>query len=76
MLTRRKFIQSNMLGMAAPLARGKEVAAIPQSQSAGMVSPARAREERDYWNYWPDYITAQMNEARARRLTQLQSMRN
>ena len=76
MFTRRKFIQSNMLGMAVPFARVKAVAAIAQSQSAGMESPARAREERDYWEDWPDYLTAQMNEARAWRLTQLQSIRN
>src|SRR5579875_1373147 len=76
MITRRKFIHSNMLGLAAPLVGAKALTSMPQSQSSGMESQAAEREERDYWKDWPDYLTTLMNEARARRLAQLQQLQS
>ncbi|MGA8186117.1 MAG: acetylxylan esterase [Terriglobia bacterium] len=73
MITRRKFIQSNMLGLALPLA-GAETFAAGHSGGEPATSQAAPRGERDYWNDWPEYLTAQMNEARARRLAQLRAL--
>ncbi len=75
MITRRKFIQSNMLGLALPLA-GAETFAAAHSRGEPATSQAAPRGERDYWNDWPEYLTAQMNEARARRLSQLRALRS
>ncbi|HET7101991.1 MAG TPA: hypothetical protein VFJ52_12635, partial [Terriglobia bacterium] len=75
MITRRKFIQSNMLGLALPLA-GAETFAAARSGGEPATSQAAPRGERDYWNDWPEYLTAQMNEARARRLSQLRALRS
>ena len=73
MPSRRKFIQTNILGVAMALT-GRDAFA------AGLPSPAQAAppkdaDERDYWNDWPRYLTAHMNEARARRLAELRAMR-
>ena len=73
MITRRKFIQSNMLGLALPLA-GAETFAAGHSGGEPATSQAAPRGERDYWNDWPEYLTAQMNEARARRLAELRAL--
>ncbi|HKT11669.1 MAG TPA: acetylxylan esterase [Terriglobia bacterium] len=75
MITRRKFIQSNMLGLALPLA-GAETIAAARSGGGPARSPASSLGERDCWNDWPDYLAAQMNEARAARLAQLRALRS
>ena len=73
MPSRRKFIQTNILGVATALAGrhalGAGVPAAPQAV------PAEAADQRDFWNDWPRYVTAQMNEARARRLAELRALR-
>jgi cephalosporin-C deacetylase-like acetyl esterase len=75
MITRRKFIQSNMLGLALPLAGANTFAAAgPGSEPAD--SRTEGQGERDYWNDWPQYLTGEINKARARRLAGLQALRS
>ena len=76
MITRRKFIQSNMLGLALPLAGANTLVAGAGFAGAPADSQAPAENERDCWNDWPAYMTSQMNEARKRRLAQLQALRS
>jgi cephalosporin-C deacetylase-like acetyl esterase len=73
MPSRRKFIQTNILGAAAALAgRSTFAAGLP---SPAQASPAEDAGKRDYWNDLPRYVTAQMNESRAHRLAELRAMR-
>jgi cephalosporin-C deacetylase-like acetyl esterase len=76
MITRRKFIQSNMLGLALPLASANGFTATTMPVGEPADSDVAAEAERDCWNDWPAYMTSQMNEARRRRLAQLQSLRS
>jgi hypothetical protein len=72
MPSRRGFIQTNILGLGLSLAgRAALAAALPPTTGA---SPPRDEDQRDYWNDWPRYLTAKMNEARARRLAELSAM--
>ena len=75
MITRRKFIQSNMLGLALPLTGSATIAA-GASSSETAASEANIQDERDYWNDWPQYLTEQMNKARAWRLKDLGALRS
>ncbi|HUX11350.1 MAG TPA: hypothetical protein VMW51_11960, partial [Terriglobia bacterium] len=76
MVTRRKFLQSNMLGLALPLAGGSAFATESQPQDEAAAPPNGGPGGRDYWKDWPDYMAAQMNEARARRRSQLRATRS
>src|SRR5690242_11805181 len=76
MITRRKFIESNILGLALPLAIPHNSAAAAGHVSGPATSQAPDESGRDYWNDWPDYMTSQMNQARERRLAQLRAMRS
>ena len=73
MPTRRKFIQTNILGAAMALT-GREAfaAGLP---TASQATRPRDDGKRDFWNDLPRYVTAQMNEARARHLAELSRMR-
>ena len=72
MPSRREFIQTNVLGLGLSLAgRAALPAALPAT--TGTIPP-RDEDQRDYWNDWPRYLTAKMNEARARRLAGLSAM--
>jgi cephalosporin-C deacetylase-like acetyl esterase len=72
MSSRRKFIQTNLLGLGLTLTGRDTFAAThpPTNESA----PPQDEDERDYWNDWPRYLSAKMNEARARRLGELGAM--
>ncbi len=73
MPTRRKFIQTNILGAAMALTgRDAFAAGLP---SAPQAAPPGDEGKRDFWNDLPRYVTAQANEARARRLAELRQMR-
>jgi cephalosporin-C deacetylase-like acetyl esterase len=74
MPSRRKFIQTNILGAAAALAGRNAFAA--GSPSAPQAAPPGDGTKRDFWNDLPRYVTAQMNEARSRRLAELRAMRS
>jgi len=72
MPSRREFIQTNVLGLGLSLAgRAALPAALPAT--TGTIPP-RDEDQRDYWNDWPRYLAAKMNEARARRLAELSAM--
>ena len=73
MPSRRRFIQTNILGAAIALA-GRNTAAVGLP-SASQAASLGSEMERDYWNDWPRYVTSRMNEARARRLAELRAMR-
>lgn len=64
MLSRRKFLQANAAGLALPFAGAslRPAAPVTTEQKA-----AKATYQRDFWNDWPQYLTAKMQEARARR---------
>ena len=72
MPSRRKFIQTNLLGLGLSL-RGHDSPAAALPPTTGTLAP-RDEDERDYWNDWPRYVTAKMNEARGRRLAELDAM--
>ena len=76
MITRRKFIESNILGLALPLAVPHNPAAVARPVSGLSTPQALSEAGRDYWNDWPEYMTSQMYQARERRLAQLQTMRS
>ena len=67
MVTRRKFLATNMtvaaasaLGLHAPLhGESTPVVLVPENQLS--------RSHREFWNDWPDYITKNMNQARESR---------
>jgi len=70
MISRRKFLQTNAAGLALPLARGGALG------HAAKISPAQETlPDRNYWNDWPDYLTAKMNSARALRMAALDGLR-
>ncbi len=72
MLSRRRFLQSNLAGITWPL-----VKASPKGAPAPMGRPAaEGTVTRDYWKDWPDYLTAKVNEARARRKAALDAIRS
>ena len=73
MPSRRKFIQTNILGAAMALTRREAFA--PGLPSTPQTAPHEGDAKRDFWNDLPRYVTAQMNEARVRRLAELRAMR-
>ncbi len=74
MLSRRKFLQTNVAGLASPLraSPGRYEAVLVESGA----SSSGAEPKRDYSNDWPHYLTAKMNEARAGRKGELESIRS
>jgi dienelactone hydrolase len=73
MPSRRRFIQTNILGAAMALT-GRNALAVGLP-SASQAASTGDEGRRDFWNDLPRYVTAQMNEARARRLAELRAMR-
>jgi len=71
MPSRRRFIKTNLLGLGLSLA-GRDTFAAAHLPATETFPPEQ--DERDYWNDWPRYVTARMNEARARRLAELGAM--
>ncbi len=75
MPTRRKFIQTNILGAAMALTGRDALAAGLPSAAQSASQGDEGGVKRDFWNDLPRYVTAQANEARARRLAELRAMR-
>lgn len=73
MSSRREFIQAFGMALSAP-SLGALQSASPAS--AEEIQPAAEVGARDYWNDFPAYITRKMNEARSRRIAELQAMRS
>ena len=76
MVTRRKFLATNMT-MAAASVLGLPPAALGEAAPTDPVRENQLpRSHREFWNDWPDSITRNMNQARESRralLTQIQS---
>src|SRR6185437_11477231 len=43
----------------------------PMASASTPTATQEVRSDRDFWNDWPVYLTAEMNEARSRRLAAL-----
>src|SRR5215469_4429665 len=72
MPSRRGFIQTHIFGLGLALA-GRT--ALPSAFSpTGEIIPPGDKDQRDFWNVWPRYLTAKMNEARSRRLAEMSAM--
>lgn len=74
MLSRRKFLKTNVATIAFPLAGSSAPATKAAESEEPNSSPATF--ERDYWNDWPLYLTAKVNAARAYRKTILNSLQS
>ncbi len=74
MTTRRDFLAANLIGAAGLAANPTRIF----SESADVPSVAAtqdpARSDRNFWVDWPAYLTAEMNQARSRRLAELASI--
>ncbi|MGH9327506.1 MAG: alpha/beta hydrolase family protein [Terriglobia bacterium] len=72
MTTRRSFLAANLAG-AAGWALGSQ----PMALASGQNSEAPiARFHRDFWNDWPNFLTAQMEEARCKRKAELAAIQS
>lgn len=77
MVNRRDFIAANVMVLA-----GTALQAAPISGSAAMAAAeqegksASSGPHRDFWNDWPGYITAQVNQAGQRRRSLLAQMQS
>jgi cephalosporin-C deacetylase-like acetyl esterase len=71
MVSRRRFLQANAIGLALPLAASRAQARVGTPKTTSFPSAAK----HDYWNDWPLYLTAKVNEARAQRKAALASLR-
>lgn len=72
MVSRRKFFQASITTLASSLAWPAGRAVLGDAKMESGASPAAAK--RDYWNDWPLYFSAKVNEARARRKAALASV--
>lgn len=64
MVTRRKFLATNMT-VAAASALGLHAPLHGESASVGLVPENQLpQSHREFWNDWPDFITKNMNQAR------------
>ncbi len=67
MVTRRKFVATNMT-IAAASALGLHPPLLSESESRGLIPENQLpRSHREFWNDWPDFITKNMNQARESR---------
>jgi cephalosporin-C deacetylase-like acetyl esterase len=72
MFSRRRFLQTNLAGLALTLP-GSET---PDEGGLGRPDspPPDKSSDRAYWDDWPTYLIAEMNEARARRKAALAAL--
>lgn len=76
MVTRRKFLATNMT-VAAASALGLHVPLQGESTPGGMVPENQLpQSHREFWNDWPDFITRNMNQARETRRTLLERIQS
>ena len=74
MTTRRNFLAANLIGAAGLAANPTRI--FSESADVPSVAATRdpARSDRNFWVDWPAYLTAEMNQARSRRLAELASI--
>ncbi len=71
MTTRRNFLAANLIGAAALAASPTRMFAEPSDSASATAIAHPARSDRNFWSDWPAYLTAEMNQARDRRLATL-----
>lgn len=72
MISRRKFLKTNVATLALPVAASALAAG--GAVAANQPPEPSTLEERDYWNDWPLYLTSKVNAARAHRKAILESL--
>ncbi|HTV55976.1 MAG TPA: acetylxylan esterase [Terriglobia bacterium] len=72
MTTRRTFLTANLAGATAWAAKARPAGLGQEGEARTKIT---APSERDFWNDWPEYLTRQMNDARARRQGELAAIK-
>ena len=75
MTTRRDFLAANLIGAAGLAANPTRMFSESDGVASVPATPNPARTDRNFWVDWPGYLTAEMNQARNRRLAALASIR-
>ncbi|MFZ0517361.1 MAG: acetylxylan esterase [Acidobacteriaceae bacterium] len=75
MTTRRNFLAANLIGAAGLAANPTRMFSESDGVASVPATPNPARTDRNFWVDWPGYLTAEMNQARNRRLAALASIR-
>ncbi|MGO8719803.1 MAG: alpha/beta hydrolase family protein [Acidobacteriaceae bacterium] len=74
MTTRRDFLAVNLIGAAGLAANPVRMFSAPAESGPTPATPHPVRSDRNFWSDWPAYLTAEMNQARNRRLAELASI--
>lgn len=74
MTTRREFLAANLIAAAGLAANPPRLLSAKSELSSDSASSQVARSDRNFWIDWPAYLTAEMNQARNRRLAELVSI--
>jgi len=74
MTTRRDFLASNLIGAAGLATNPVRMFSASSEFSPAQAMPHQARSDRNFWSDWPAYLTAEMNQARNKRLADLASI--
>jgi cephalosporin-C deacetylase-like acetyl esterase len=76
MTTRRTFLVANLIGAAGLATNPSGMLAASDTASSAPAIDVPARSDRNFWADWPDLLTAEMNEARGRRMANLASLQS
>ena len=74
MTTRRTFLAANLIGAAGLAANPVRMFSERVGEASVIDAPNPARSDRNFWVDWPALLTAEMNQARSRRLAELASI--
>jgi cephalosporin-C deacetylase-like acetyl esterase len=74
MVSRRQFLQTNLVGLSSSSAITDSLAKPTETQVAS--SQLSANPRRDYWNDWSSYLTSRVSQCRAERKAELASIRD
>jgi cephalosporin-C deacetylase-like acetyl esterase len=74
MTTRRDFLAANLIAAAGLAANPARMLSAEHELSSKSASSQAARSDRNFWVDWPAYLTAEVNQARNRRLADLASI--
>src|SRR5579872_921657 len=74
MVSRRRFLQTNIVGLTSSLAASSGLTTFASTQAASNLPNTSAK--RDHWNDWPSYLTSKVSQFRAKRKAELASIRS
>jgi cephalosporin-C deacetylase-like acetyl esterase len=74
MTTRRDFLAANLIAAAGLAANPARMLSAKLELSSDSANSQAARSDRNFWVDWPAYLSAEMNQARNRRLAALASI--